>query len=31
MTILSSGVNQKGETVISFLSTTFVERRNKQA
>ena len=29
MTILSSGVNQKGETVISFLSTTFVERRNK--
>jgi acyl dehydratase len=30
MTILSSGVNQKGETVISFLSTTFVERRNKQ-
>lgn len=30
MTILSSGVNQKGETVISFLSTTFVECRNKQ-
>ncbi len=27
MTILSSGVNQKGETVISFISTTFVERR----
>lgn len=27
MTILSSGVNQKGETVISFVSTTFVERR----
>jgi acyl dehydratase len=30
MTILSSGVNQKDETVISFLSTTFVERRDKQ-
>jgi acyl dehydratase len=29
MTILSSGVNQKGETVISFVSTTFVERREK--
>lgn len=29
MTILSSGANQKGETVISFLSTTFVERREK--
>lgn len=29
MTILSSGVNQKGETVISFLSTTFVECRDK--
>jgi acyl dehydratase len=27
MTIRSTGVNQKGETVISFLSTTFVERR----
>jgi acyl dehydratase len=30
MTILSSGANQRGEMVISFLSTTFVERRNKQ-
>jgi acyl dehydratase len=29
MTILSSGANQKGETVISFVSTTFVERREK--
>jgi acyl dehydratase len=29
MTILSSGVNQKGETVISFVSTTLVERREK--
>jgi acyl dehydratase len=27
MTIRSTGVNQKGEMVISFLSTTFVERR----
>jgi acyl dehydratase len=27
MTILSTGVNQKGEPVISFVSTTFVERR----
>jgi acyl dehydratase len=27
MTILSTGVNQNGEPVISFLSTTFVERR----
>jgi acyl dehydratase len=27
MTIRSSGVNQKGEPVISFVSTTFVERR----
>ncbi len=27
MTIFSSGVNQKGEPVISFVSTTFVERR----
>jgi len=27
MTIRSIGVNQNGETVISFLSTTFVERR----
>ena len=29
MTILSSGVNQKGDTVISFVSTTFVERRER--
>jgi acyl dehydratase len=27
MTILSTGANQNGEPVISFLSTTFVERR----
>jgi acyl dehydratase len=27
MTIRASGVNQKGEPVISFVSTTFVERR----
>jgi acyl dehydratase len=27
MTIRASGVNQKGDTVISFVSTTFVERR----
>jgi hypothetical protein len=27
MTILSTGVNQNGEPVISFVSTTFVERR----
>ncbi|MEI9803220.1 MAG: MaoC family dehydratase [Pseudolabrys sp.] len=27
MTILSTGFNQNGEMVISFLSTTFVERR----
>jgi acyl dehydratase len=27
LTILSTGVNQQGEPVISFLSTTFVERR----
>jgi acyl dehydratase len=27
MTIRSIGVNQKGETVISFLSTTFIERK----
>jgi acyl dehydratase len=27
MTILTTGTNQKGEPVISFLSTTFVERR----
>ena len=27
MTIRSTGVNQKGEPVITFLSTTFVERR----
>lgn len=28
MTIRASGVNQHGEAVISFLSTTFVERRS---
>jgi acyl dehydratase len=28
MTIRSTGVNQNGETVITFLSTTFVERRS---
>jgi acyl dehydratase len=27
LTIRSTGLNQKGETVLSFLSTTFVERR----
>ncbi len=27
MTFRSTGVNQNGETVISFLSTTFIERR----
>jgi acyl dehydratase len=27
ITILTTGVNQKGEPVISFISTTFVERR----
>jgi acyl dehydratase len=27
MTILSTGVNQNGDPVISFISTTFVERR----
>jgi acyl dehydratase len=31
MTIRSTGVNQNGETVISFLSTTFVERRSQSA
>lgn len=31
MTIRSTGVNQNGETVISFLSTTFVERRRARA
>ena len=30
MTIRASGVNQKGEPVISFISTTFVERRPEQ-
>lgn len=30
MTIRSTGVNQNGEPVISFLSTTFVERRPLQ-
>jgi acyl dehydratase len=29
MTILSTGFNQNGEPVISFLSTTFVERRRE--
>jgi acyl dehydratase len=27
MTLRSTGVNQKGDTVISFVATTFVERR----
>ena len=27
MTIRNTGMNQKGEPVISFISTTFVERR----
>jgi hypothetical protein len=27
MTILTTGTNQKGEPVISFISTSFVERR----
>jgi acyl dehydratase len=31
MTIRNSGVNQKGETVISFVSTAFVERRKRAA
>jgi acyl dehydratase len=30
MTILSTGVNQNGEPVISFVSTTLVERRPEQ-
>ena len=30
MTIVSTGVNQNGEPVISFVSTTFVERRPEQ-
>jgi acyl dehydratase len=30
MTIRSTGINQNGEPVISFLSTTFVERRRQQ-
>lgn len=30
MTILSTGINQNGATVISFASTTFVERRPAQ-
>ena len=30
LTIRSTGVNQNGEAVISFLSTTFVERRPQQ-
>jgi acyl dehydratase len=31
MTIRTTGTNQKGEPVISFLSTTFVERRGEAA
>jgi acyl dehydratase len=31
MTIRNSGVNQKGETVISFISTAFVARRKRAA
>ena len=31
MSILNSGVNQKGDTVISFVSTAFVERRQGPA
>jgi acyl dehydratase len=27
LTVMSTGVNQKGETVLSFVSTTFIERR----
>jgi acyl dehydratase len=27
LSIYSTGVNQRGETVLSFISTTFVERR----
>ena len=30
MTIISTGINQNGEPVISFVSTTFVERRPEQ-
>jgi acyl dehydratase len=30
MTIRSTGINQNGEPVISFLSTTFVERRREK-
>jgi len=30
LTVSSTGVNQNGETVISFISTTFVERRPAQ-
>ena len=30
MTLLTTGVNQNGEPVISFSSTTFVERRPEQ-
>jgi acyl dehydratase len=30
MTIVSTGVNQNGEPVISFVSTTLVERRPEQ-
>jgi acyl dehydratase len=31
MTILTTGTNQNGEPVISFLSTTFIERRGTQS
>ena len=31
LTIMSTGVNQNGETVLSFVSTTFIERRPERA
>jgi len=31
LTILTTGSNQNGEPVISFLSTTFIERRPRKA
>jgi len=31
MTIRSTGVNQNGEPVLSFVSTTFVERRPEKS
>jgi acyl dehydratase len=31
MTLLTTGINQNGAPVISFSSTTFVERRPEQA